>query len=591
MAGDTQQAKKLNHRVASILAADVVGYARLMELDEHGTHSRLMNLCFSIMEPIIAQHQGRVVKNTGDGFIAMFENALAAMQSAIDMQQAVTKLEATEPADRRIAFRMGVNVADVIVEDHDIYGDGVNVAARLQGYAEPGGIAVSGTFREQVGGTLGMDSVDFGLLHLRNISHAVQVVSVRLPGAPRATVGELPGGYEGRASIAVLPFRNLASPDEAYFAHGIVDHIIHALAALKELFVISRGSTAGFQGPSIDARAIGEQLEVRYVLSGSVLRSRNHLRITAELSDTATGEIIRADHHTGDLSNLFHLLDRIAEEVVKTIAPNLRERELKRSLRKHPQSLTAYDLVLQALEPLYQLDYDTFSRARGLLQRAMVLDPGYAPAFSYAAYWHLFRQGQEWSPDFAADLAEAERLAAIAIANDGNDATALTIYGHVQSNLKKDYETAIGFIDRAIATSQNSAIAWTFKGATLCFIGDGPSAVRCAETGLRLSPLDKHVFFAEHILAQAHYVSGSFDKAVVWARRAEKHNARLTSNLRTLISSLVAVGRMDEAREAAACHARIVPTFSVLTWAARTPMQGDIRKHRIERLLAAGMPE
>jgi tetratricopeptide (TPR) repeat protein len=341
----------------------------------------------------------------------------------------------------------------------------------------------------------------------------------------------------------------------------------------------------------VDARAAGEQLGVRYVLFGSVLRSRNHLRITAELSEVATGEIIRADQHTGDLSNLFHLLDRIAEEVVKTIAPNLRELELKKSLRKHPQNLTAYDLLLQALEPLYELDYDTFSRARGLLQRAMVLDPGYAPAFSYAAYWHLFRQGQEWSPDFAADLAEAERLAAIAIANDGNDATALAIYGHVQSNLKKDYEAAIGFADRAIATSQNSAIAWTFKGVTLCFIGDGPSAVRCAETGVRLSPLDKHLFFSEHILAQAHYVNSHFDKAVVWARRAEKHNPRLTSNLRTLVSSLVAVGRIDEAREAAACHARIVPTFSVSAWAARTPMQGDIRRHRIERLLAAGMPE
>jgi tetratricopeptide (TPR) repeat protein len=221
----------------------------------------------------------------------------------------------------------------------------------------------------------------------------------------------------------------------------------------------------------------------------------------------------------------------------------------------------------------------------------MALDPGYAPAFSYAAYWHMFRIGQEWSTDVAADLAEAERLAAAAITNDGNDATALTIFGHVQSNLRKDYERAIDFFDRAIATSQNSAMAWTFKGLTLCFIGDGPGAVQCAETGLRLSPLDNHVFFAEHVLAQAHYVNGNFDMAVGWARRASKRNAQLTSNLRTLISSLVAVDNIVEAREVAANHARVVPTFRVSAWAARTPMSGEILKQRIERLLAAGMPE
>ena len=591
MARNTQHPAGSHYRLASVLAADVVGYTRLMELDEENTHSRLMNLRFSIMEPIIVYREGRIVKNTGDGFLAMFESTHAAMQSAIDMQRAVTKLESDEPPDRRIAFRMGVNIADVIVEDHDIYGDGVNIAARLQSYAEPGGIVISGTVREQVGGTLGMDSIDIGLLRLRNLSHPVHVISLRLPEAPTATVGELPGGYEGRPSIAVLPFHNLASLDEAYFAHGIVDNIIHALATLKELFVISRGSTLSFQSPMIDARAIGEQLGVRYVLYGSVLRSGERLRINTEISDTATAEIIRADHYDGNLRDLFDLQDRIALEVVKTIAPNVRERELKKSLRKHPQNMTAFDLVLQALVPLYQLDYETFSLARGLLQRAIALDPGYAPAFSYAAYWHMFRVGQEWSTDVAADLAEAERLAATAIANDGNDATALTIFGHVQSNLKKDYEGAIDFFDRAIAISQNSAMAWTFKGLTLCFLGDGPGAVRCAETGLRLSPLDNHVFFAEHVLAQAHYVNGNFDMAVTWARRANKRNAQLTSNLRTLISSLVAIDKINEARGVAARHARIVPSFSVSAWATRTPMSGDIRKHRIERLLAAGMPE
>src|SRR6266700_4507612 len=572
MMADPVNIPALHHRLASVLAVDVVGYTRLMELDERGTHGRLMNFRFTILHPIVEERRGRIVKNTGDGFLAIFESARDALEAAITMQDEVTKREADHPPDRRIAFRMGLNIADVIVEDHDIYGDGVNIAARLQGYAEPGGIVVSGTFRDAIGGSLGLDAVDLGLLHLRNLSHPVQVISLRLPGALTTTFGEMTGGYEGRASIAVLPFRNLAGPDEAYFAHGMVDHIIYALAALRELFVISRGSTVGFFDP-VDLRAVGTHLGVRYVLSGSVLRSGPRLRIGTELGDASTGEIIRADEHGGDLDDLFHVQDRIAEEVVKTIAPNVRDRELKKSLRKHPQNMTSYDLVLQAMEPLYQLDYATFSRARGLLQRAIALDPGYAPAFSYAAYWHMFRQGQGWAPDAFADIRTAERLARAAIANDSHDAMALAIFGHAQSYLTKDFERSIGIFDSAIAISPNSAMAWILKAATLCFSGDGPSAVRCAETGVRLSPFDQHVFFAEHILAQAHYVNRNFDQAISWARRADMHNARNTSNLRTLISSLMAIDRAEEAREVANLHAAIVPGFRVSAWAARTPMQ------------------
>ncbi|RZM94771.1 adenylate/guanylate cyclase domain-containing protein [Bradyrhizobium genosp. SA-3] len=590
MMADPGDAPILHHRLASVLMVDVVGYTRLMELDERSTHGRLMNFRFSILHPIVEGRRGKIVKNTGDGFLAMFDSARDALEAAIAMQSEVTKREADQPPDRRIAFRMGLNIADVIVEDHDIYGDGVNIAARLQSYAEPAGIVVSGAFRDAVGGTLGLDAVDLGLLHLRNLSHPVQVISLTLPGTVTAPVGEMIGGYEGRASIAVLPFRSLTSPDEAYFAHGMVDRIIYALASLKELFVISRGSTAGLS-EAIDLRVVGKNLGVRYVLSGSVLRSGQCLRIGTELGDANTGEIIRADQHEGDLHDLFHVQDRIAQEVVKTIAPNVRDRELRKSLRKHPQNTTAYDLVLQAMEPLYELDYATFSRARGLLQRAIALDPGYAPAFSYAAYWHMFRQGQGWSPDVSADINTAARLARAAIANDSHDAMALAIFGHAQSHLTKDFEQSVSIFDSAIAVCPNSAIAWILKGATLCFTGDGPNAVRCAETGVRLSPFDRHVFFAEHILAQAHYVNRNFDQAISWGRRADMHNARNTSNLRTLISSLIAINRLEEASEIANRHAGIVPDFRVSAWAARTPMQGDIKRQRIQRLLAAGMPE
>jgi adenylate cyclase len=580
-----------HRRTAAILAADVVGYVRLMEVDETGTHTRLMQLRTLVLEPEIKSRGGRIVKHTGDGFMAMFESAAAALHSAKTMQAAVMASEAAVPADRRVAFRMGLNVSDVIVEVEDVYGDGVNIAARLQTHAEPGGIVISEIVAQQAGSLLGLQSIDLGQMHLRNHANPVRVLSLRLPGTAVAAFGDTAPGVDSRPSIAVLPFRKFAESGDSYFADGFVDNIIHALAGLKELFVISRGSTLGYRGALIDARAIGRELGVRYVLYGSVQRSGGRIRVTTELSDAETGEVIRPDHYDGNINDIFAFQDRIAEEVVKTIAPRVRDRELKRALRKHPQNMTAYELVLEALEPLYRLDYASFARARGLLQRAMTIDPSYAPAYSYAAYWHIFRIGQEWSTDFKSDVSEAARLSEVAIASDGNDATALAIYGYVQGYLKKDFNEALKFINRAIATSPSCSTAYTFSGATFCFLGDGPTSVRHSIEGLRISPLDTHVSFAEHILAQAHYVNGNLDEAIAWATRADKHNARLTSNLRTLIASYAANGRLEEARSVVRRHAEIVPAFRVSAWAARTPMQGAIRSNRIKELLAAGMPD
>ena len=421
---------------------------------------------------------------------------------------------------------------------------------------------------------------------------SIPALSLRLSEVPASRAGEVPGGYEARPSIAVLPFReDAAGPDQVYFGDGLVDNIIHALAGLKELIVISRGSTTNYSRRPVDVLAVGRELIVRYVLLGSVQRSTETLRIGVELTDAETGAVIRANRYDGQRSDLFALQDRISEEVVRIIAPQVRQRELMRAMRKHPQSMTAYDFVLQALEPLYQLDETSFAKARGLLEQAIRHDPSYAPAYSYAAYWHCYRIGQEWSPNLGVDMSEASRLAAAAIERDPDDATALAIHGHVQSITSKDFDTALRSFDRAIAACPNSAIAWIFSAATYCFLGDGRSAVLRAETGLRLSPNDSHVFFAEHILSQAHYASGNYEEALLWARRADKRNSRLTSNLRTLAASLVALGKVEESREVALRHQQVVPNFKLTSWAARTPMQGRMRTERVERLRAAGMPE
>jgi adenylate cyclase len=298
---------------------------------------------------------------------------------------------------------------------------------------------------------------------------------------------------------------------------------------------------------------------------------------------------LRADHYDGNLAELFQLQDRIAEQTLKLIAPHVHERELKRALKKHPQNMTAYDLVLQALEALYRLDYASFSRARGLLQRAMVLDPSYAPAFSYAAWWHSGRISQAWTNNSAMDAAEAMRLAQAALDRDPNDALALAVYGHEQSYLRKEYDLAIDSFDRALTACPNLALAWTLKALTLCFIGDGPSALRCAQQGLRLSPRHQNVGYAEHIVAQAHYVNGDFGEAISWSRRSIAHSDRDTSSLRTLISSLVAVGALEEARSVASQHREIAPQFSIREWAARSSMSESFKKSRSERLRTAGL--
>lgn len=578
-------------RLASVLAADVVGYTRLMELDEQGTHARLMRLRETVVLPEIARHHGRLVKNTGDGFLAMFDSARSATECGIAIQRGTLAQEMGIVPDRRIIFRMGVNVSEVIVEDHDIYGDGVNIAARLHAYAEPAGIAISGAVAELAGEFEGVIVTDLGQQQMRNLQHPVRVLTLRLNEAPLAVAGEALPGEETRPSIAVLPFRPGSSNLESYFTDGIVDNIIHALAALKELFVISRGSTLGFRGPSPDLRAIGKELGVRYILHGSVQRAGDRLRISTELTDTEAGEVVRTDRHDGKAEDIFDLQDQIAIDVVKSIAPHVRERELRRALKKRPQDLTAYDLVLQALDPLYRLEYTSFSRARGLLQRAMSIDPSYSLAFAYTAYWHVTRIGQGWSPDPTADTDAASRAAQLAITLDGRDALALAIFGHLRSYLLKDYRGALELFERALDSGPNCAMAWTLSSVTHGFLGDGPAALRCAERGLLLSPLGPDLSWHHHILSQAYYVNKDFDRAVHWARKAAATNSRQTSNFRTLAASLIALDEFEEAQKVAIEHMRVDPFFSLAKFLSRTPLIGELRDEFVQRLRGAGFPE
>jgi adenylate cyclase len=579
-------------RLAAILVADVVGYSRLMEANEELTHAWMMRLRAETLDPGIEQCGGRLVKNTGDGFIAVFDSARQGIECARLLQQSVMAQTSHQPAHQRIMFRMAVNVAEIIVERDDVYGDGVNVAARLQTYAEPGGIIVSGSAAEHAGAALGVGTIDLGELPLRNLARPVRVLALRPQMAPARLVGDGVVGAEPRPSIAVLPFRrHQTSPEEGYFADGVVDDIIHGLASLRELFVVSRASVLGYGGDTLDVPAIGRELGVRYLLYGSVRRWGGRLRIGTELSDAETGTVVRADQYEGSLSDLFELQGQIAVSVVRTIAPHVQERELVRALRKQPHNMTAYDLVLQALNLLYRMDYESFSQARGLLQRAIAIDPGYAPAYAYAADWHMIRFAESYSTDPDSEIAAAMAHASAALERGGDDPLALAIYGHGQSLLLKDHATALTHLDRAIEVGPSSSIAWSMSSCTRGYIGDGATAVQQAEQSVRLSPLDGRLHWHEGVLAQAHYINGEFEEALEWARSGVGRNETRRSNLRTLIATLVGLGQLEEARQMAGRLLTLEPRFRLGSYAERCPFSSGILEPWLDRLRAAGLPD
>jgi adenylate cyclase len=579
-------------RLAAILVADVVGYSRLMEANEEITHAWMMRLRAETLDPGIEQFGGRLVKNTGDGFVAVFDTAHDGIACARLLQQSVTAQTAHQPPDQRIMFRMAVNVADIIVERDDVYGDGVNVAARLQAYAEPGVIIISGTADEQADGVLDSAIVDLGVLPLRSLVRPVQIFALRPPTAPSWSLDAVVNGSEARPSIAVLPFRRFqASPEEAYFADGVVEDIIHGLSSLKDLFVVSRASGLGYGGTTLDVRAVGADLGVHYVLYGSVRRWGGRLQIGTELSDAETGTVVRADQYEGSLNDLFELQGRIAVSVVRELAPHVQERELVRGLRKQPHNMTAYDLVLQALHLLYRPDYDAFSRARGLLQRALALDPGYAPAYAYTADWHMIRLAENHSPNPDADIAAAMSHASVALERGGDDPLALAIYGYGLSWLRKDHRTALTYLDRAIDMGPSSAMAWSMSSCTRGYIGDGATAVRHAEQSVRLSPLDVRLSWHEGVLAQAHYINGTYEEALEWARSAVARNEGRRPNWRTLIATLVALGQFSEARRAAQRLLDLEPGFRVGPYAEHCPFSAGTLMTWLDRLRAAGLPE
>jgi TolB-like protein/Tfp pilus assembly protein PilF len=551
----------------------------------------------------IEKSHGRVFTVAGDGLMAEFPSAVEALKCALKIQADAARRNARLPQDQHIMFRIGINSGEIMLRDDRTGGNTVNVAARLESIAEPGGVCLSGAVFEQVRRVVVTTAYEYtGEQQLKNIRDPIPTYGIRatscsswigMPALPRS-VATVPAeaAREYRPSLAVLPFRTLQRDQaDAYFAEGMVDDIIRALGGLKDLLVISRSATIGFARLPLDVRRVGHELDVRYVLHGSVRRSGHALRIAVELSEAPSGQMIWADRFDGALSELFDLQDRIALRVASAIAPQLRDRELSRAVSKLPSNMTAYDLTLRALDLFYRMDRESVIEARTLLEQAIAHDPGYAQAHSHLASLRMRWVGQGWSEDEESDRQMAESAARRAIERDHNDALGLAVFGHMQSYLLKDYRLAQDYLDRALAAGPSCAWAWAYSSLTAGYLGDYATAVARAECAVRISPQGPEAAWLEHYLSQAYYLVHRYEDAVAWARMSGAHAGANTSNLRILIASLVALGEMQEARAAARRLLHFAPAFRLSTFRERTPFRGEVRDLFAERLKMAGVPD
>jgi TolB-like protein/class 3 adenylate cyclase len=537
---------RVQRRLAAIVAADIVGYSRMMENNEAGTLAAVKALRADLLYPTVASYGGRIVKTTGDGALIEFPSAVHAVSCCIDVQRVMGERNAARPAAERIETRMGINVGDVILDDEDIYGDGVTIAARLEGLAEAGAVYVSNAVHEQVSGKLDVVFDDLGEQIVKNISRPVRVFRIRLadPDAPRA---EGPSPMSDRPSIAVLPFQNMSGdPEQEYFADGMVEEIITGLARIRWLMVIARNSTFAYKGKSPDVRKVGRELAVRYVLEGSVRKSGDRVRITVQLIEADAGGHLWAERFDGTLADIFDLQDQITAGVVAAIEPSVRQAETERAKRKRPGNLDAYDLYLRALEQAYTYTRSGRTAALSLLDSAIALDPRYAEAHGVAAWCR--QQRYLWDGLAAEDRTAALHHAEAVMAARTDDATALAFAAFALAGLAHKHEAAFVMLERALSQNPSSATALHISAAVNMIVGRYDQCQQHAERALRLSPFDPLRYFSEASAAAAKLALGQTEAALSGATRILEANPHFLPGLIMMTLCLVRLGRLEEAR-------------------------------------------
>jgi adenylate cyclase len=540
------EARSVERKLAAIFAADVAGYSSLMGQDEVGT-LRTLTAYRLIIDRLIASHRGRIFNTAGDSLVADFASAVDAVQCAVEVQDAITKENADRPAGEHMLFRVGVHVGDIMVQGENLFGDTVNIAARLEALAEPGGICISGVVRDHLGTKVPLVFTDLGEQQVKNIAQPLRAFWIKSGTSPTATrvVGSsLP--LRDKPSIAVLPFANMSgNPEQEYFADGMVEEIITALSRIRWLFVIARNSTFTYKGQSVDVKQVGRELGVRYVLEGSVRKAAGRLRITTQLIDALSGTHLWADRFDGSLEDVFELQDKVASSVAGVIEPTLQGAETARSAHRPTNDLTAYDLYLRAYAIVFSSGAK-FAEALRLMEQAIERDPCYGPALAWAAVCCLLvtdRQSEDPGAYSRKGIDFARR--AVEVAGDdpailANAALALAYFG-------EDIDAMMALADRALVLNPSFARGWHISGILRVWAGQSDHGIERVETALSLSPRAR-IGWGLMVIGMAHFLSRRFDQAVPKLLLATQEDPGYLEAYRYLAACYAYMGRLGEAR-------------------------------------------
>ena len=572
---------RAQRRLAAILAADIVGYSRLIGTDEEGTLRRIRSIRAEVIDPKIAVHRGRVVKTTGDGLLVEFASVVDALRCASEVQQLLAARNEGTSVAERIEFRIGINMGDVVVEDGDILGDGVNVAARLEALAEPGGICVSARVQEDAAGRLELMFADMGEQDLKNIARPVRAYRV-VPATDKASpmAGPIAGvsalALPDKPSIAVLPFTNMSGdPEQEYFADGMVEEIITALSRIRWLFVIARNSSFVYRGQAIDVKRVGRELGVRYVLEGSVRKGGGRVRITAQLVEAETGAHLWADHFDGSLEDVFDLQDRVAISAAGVIEPALQAAEARRSAHRPTNDLTAYDLYLRALPNFATVAKERIHEALDLLGQAIARDPRYGQALALAAMCitQLHLNGWAESPDVGRDrgLYYARR----AVRAAGNDPFVLASAAAVFGYFGEDIGAALALVDRSLAANPGFAYGWFWSGVLRLYAGQYDITIEQIEKSLRLNPLDR-MGAPLSAIGAAHSFKREFEIALPKLQASIQERPGFAMTYRLLAACYAHMGRLEEARAVVERLRALTPVIAPPVLPIRNPEHREL---------------
>jgi adenylate cyclase len=580
--------QRVQRRLAAILAADVVGYSALMQRAEEATYAEFERLKRELIEPSLSRHEGRLIKTTGDGALVEFASPLAAVRCAVEIQDHLAS------GSTPFRLRVGLNLGDVIVgQDGELYGDGINIAVRLEGLADPGGVLISEKVYSEVEGKLDVGFEDRGEQLLKNISKPVRAYAVRA-GASNALSDRLSVGppLPDKPSIAVLRFQNLSGdPEQEYFADGLVEDIITALSRFKGSFVIARNTSFTYKGKAFDIKQVGRELGVRYVLEGSVRRAGARLRITGQLIDGVSGAHLWAERFDGALDDIFELQDQVTQRVVGAIAPELDRAEIERASRR---PISNVDALTEYYRGLPHVHFPTSPErndvALGHFRNAMTLDSSFAPAYGAAASCFWWRRANRWPCDRAEDDAELLHFAERVKELGTDDALTLSSIGFGLFHNGVDYDLGIEMVDRAIRSNPNFAQAYVARGSLRVWDGASDTAIADFEQSMRLSPRDPFIFAAMSGLAFGHYNARRYKDAAAWAERAIRAFPYFFSGLRTAIMCYVGAGRLEDAQRVMADCIRLNPAWRLSTLDWNGVHAPDVRRKMVDALIKAGLP-